>query len=48
MYANQFSRNIFTRRKSRTAKEKVDQIVFGITLFLGTIAVLFLPWGGMA
>ena len=48
MYANQYSRNIFTRRDSKTAKEKVDQFVFGVTLFLGTIAVLFLPWGGQA
>lgn len=44
MYQNSFSRNIFTARRT-SDKDKVDGIVFGITMFLGVAALVLLPWG---
>lgn len=44
MYQNQFSRNIFTARRA-SDQDKVDRLVFGITMFLGTAALILLPWG---
>lgn len=44
---SRFNRNIFTRDTIWNNPDKLDALVFKVTVVCGLIA-LFLPWGGQA
>ena len=44
---SRFNRNIFTQNSIWKNQDKLDTLVFKVTLVCGIIG-LFLPWGGQA